>query len=168
MKKLLLILGLMVPVLATSATFGNRASKNRIGSFIADCRHYEGAEVVHLGTFATKIGKGVLKIASIDDPEAREMLKMIKDVKSLYVLNYEDCSNSIKAKVNRRLDKMLEGSEMLMEAKDGDDKMKIYGIVDGNGEKVSDFILHTPSECAVICILGSISAEAITKIALDD
>jgi hypothetical protein len=63
---------------------------------------------------------------------------------------------------------MLEGSEMLIEAKDGDDKMKIYGIVDGNGEKVSDFILHTPSECAVICILGSISAEAITKIALDD
>ena len=45
MKKLLLILGLMVPMLTTAATFGNRASKNRIGSFIADCRHYEGAEV---------------------------------------------------------------------------------------------------------------------------
>ena len=63
---------------------------------------------------------------------------------------------------------MLEGSQMLMEAKDGDDKMRIYGIVDEDGEKVSDFILHTPSECAVICILGSISTEAIAKIALDD
>ncbi len=168
MKKLLLILVLMVPMLASAATFGNRVSKNRIGSFIADCRRYEGAEVVHLGTFATKIGKGVLKIASIDDPEAREMLKMIRDVKSLYVLNYEDCSNSVKVKVNNRLEKMLEGSEMLLEAKDGDDKMRIYGIVDEDGEKVSDFILHTPSDCAVICILGSISTEAIAKIALDD
>ena len=158
----------MVPMLAAAATFGNRASKNRIGSFIADCRRYEGAEVVHLGTFATKIGKGVLKIASIDDPEAREMLKMIRDVKSLYVLNYEDCSNSVKVKVNNRLEKMLEGSDMLMESKDGDDKIKIYGIVDENGEKISDFILHTPSECAVICILGSISTEAIAKIVLDD
>ena len=83
MKKLLLILGLMVPMLATAATFGNRASKNRIGSFIADCRHYEGAEVVHLGSFATSLGKGILKIVSIDDPDAREMLKMIKDVRSL-------------------------------------------------------------------------------------
>ena len=168
MKKLLLILGLMVPMLAAAATFGNRASKNRIGSFIADCRHYEGAEVVHLGSFATSLGKGILKIVSIDDPEAREMLKMIKDVRSLYVLSYEDCTNSVKAKVNSRLEKMLEGSQMLMEAKDGEDKMRIYGIVDEDGEKVSDFILHTPSECAVICILGSISTEAIAKIALDD
>ena len=168
MKKLLLILGLMVPMLAAAATFGNRASKNRIRSFIADCRHYEGAEVVHLGSFATSLGKGILKIVSIDDPETREMLKMIKDVRSLYVLSYEDCSNSVKAKVNSRLEKMLEGSQMLMEAKDGEDKMRIYGIVDEDGEKVSDFILHTPSECAVICILGSISTEAIAKIALDD
>ena len=168
MKKLLLILGLMVPMLATAATFGNRASKNRIGSFIADCRHYEGAEVVHLGSFATSLGKGILKIVSIDDPEAREMLKMIKDVRSLYVLSYEDSSKSVQAKVNSRLEKILEGSQMLMEAKDGDDKMRIYGIVDEDGEKVSDFILHTPSECAVICILGSISTEAIAKIALDD
>ena len=158
----------MVPMLAAAATFGNRASKNRIRSFIADCRHYEGAEVVHLGSFATSLGKGILKIVSIDDPETREMLKMIKDVRSLYVLSYEDCSNSVKAKVNSRLEKMLEGSQMLMEAKDGEDKMRIYGIVDEDGEKVSDFILHTPSECAVICILGSISTEAIAKIALDD
>ena len=168
MKKLLLILGLMVPMLAAAATFGNRASKNRIGSFIADCRHYEGAEVVHLGSFATSLGKGILKIVSIDDPEAREMLKMIKDVRSLYVLSYENCSKSVHAKVNSRLEKMLEGSQMLMEAKDGDDKMRIYGIVDEDGEKVSDFILHTPSECAVICILGSISTEAVAKLALND
>ena len=168
MKKLLLILGFMVPVLAVAATFGNRASKNRIGSFIADCRHYEGAEVVHLGSFATSLGKGILKIVSIDDPDAREMLKMIKDVRSLYVLSYEDCSNSVKVKVNSRLEKMLEGSEMLLEAKDGEDKVKIYGVVSENGEEVRDFILHTPSECAVICILGSISTEAVAKLALND
>jgi hypothetical protein len=58
--------------------------------------------------------------------------------------------------------------EMLLEAKDGDDNMKIYGVVDEDGGKVSDFILHTPSDCAVICILGSISTEAIAKLALDD
>ncbi len=155
-------------MLATAATFGNKASKNKIGSFIADCRHYEGAEVVHLGTFATSLGKGILKIVSIDDPDAREVLKMIKDVRSLYVLSYEDCSNGVKEKVNSRLEKLLEGSQMLLEAKDGDDKMKIYGVVDEKGEKVSDFILHTPSECAVICILGSISTETIAKLALDE
>lgn len=168
MKKILLILSLMVPMLVTGATSGNRASKNRIGSFIADCRHYEGAEVVHLGTFATSLGKGILKIASIDDPDARELIKMIKGVKSLYVLSYDDCSNDVKAKVNSRLEKMLEGFEMLLEAKDGEDKVKIYGVVSENGKKVSDFILHTPSECAVICILGAISTEAIAKLALND
>lgn len=168
MKKLFLMLGIMMPMLATASTLGNRANKNNVGDFIRDCRNYEGAEVVHLGTFATKIGMGVLKIVSIDDPEAREMLKMLKDVKSLYIFNYEDCSNSVKAKVNSRLEKMLDGSQMLLEAKDGEDKMKIYGVVDEKGEKVRDFILHTPSECAVICIMGSISTEAIAKLAIDD
>ena len=47
---------------------------------------------------ATSLGKGILKIVSIDDPEAREILKMIKDVRSLYVLSYEDCSKSVQAK----------------------------------------------------------------------
>lgn len=168
MKKLFLILGLMVPMLASAATFGNRANDKRIGNFIADCRSYEGAEVVHLGSFATSIGKGVLKIASIDDPEANEVLELIKDVRSLYVFNYEDCSKSVKEKVNGRLQKMLAGSQMLLEAKDGEDKVVIYGIVDEEGGKVSDFILHTPSECAVICILGSISADALAKLALDE
>lgn len=59
---------------------------------------------------ATSLGKGILKIVSIDDPEAREILKMIKDVRSLYVLSYEDCSKSVQAKVSSRLEKMLEGN----------------------------------------------------------
>lgn len=168
MKKLLFILGLMVPMLASAATFGNRANKERIGNFISDCRNYEGAEVVHLGSFAINIGKGVLKIASIDDPEAREVLGLIKDVKSLYVFNYEDCKKSVKEKVNNRLKEMLAGSEVLLEAKEGEDKVIIYGVVDEKGGKVSDFILHTPSECAVICILGSISTDTLAKLALND
>lgn len=168
MKKLFLIFGLMVPMLASAATFGNRANDKRIGNFIADCRSYEGAEVVHLGSFATSIGKGVLKIASIDDPEANEVLELIKDVRSLYVFNYEDCSKSVKEKVNGRLQKMLVGSQVLLEAKDGEDKVVIYGIVDEEEGKIKDFILHTPSECAVICILGSISADALAKLALDE
>lgn len=168
MKKLFLILGLMVPMLASAATFGNRANDKRIGNFIADCRDYEGAEVVHLGSFATSIGKGILKVASIDDPDAREALGLIKDIKSLYVFNYEDCSKGVKEKVNSRLERMLEGSQVLLEAKDGEDNVIIYGVVDEKEGKIKDFILHTPSECAVICILGSISADSLAKLALNE
>lgn len=168
MKKLFLILGMMVPMLASAATFGNRANDKRIGNFIADCRDYEGAEVVHLGSFATSIGKGILKVASIDDPDAREALGLIKDIKSLYVFNYEDCSKGVKEKVNSRLERMLEGSQVLLEAKDGEDNVIIYGVVDEKEGKIKDFILHTPSECAVICILGSISADALAKLALNE
>ena len=168
MKKLFLILGLMVPMLASAATFGNRENDKRIGNFIADCRDYEWAEVVHLGSFATSIGKGILKVASIDDPDAREALGLIKDIKSLYVFNYEDCSKGVKEKVNSRLERMLEGSQVLLEAKDGEDNVIIYGVVDEKEGKIKDFILHTPSECAVICILGSISADALAKLALDE
>lgn len=168
MKKLFLILGLVVPMLASAATFGNKASKDRIGNFIAECRQYEGAEVVHLGTFATSIGKGILQIASVDDPEALQVLRLIKDVRGLYVFSYEDCSNSTKAKVNSRLEKMFDGSEMLLEAKDGSESVKIYGVTDAKGETVRDLVLHTPSECAVIFILGEISTEALAKLALDE
>ena len=91
-----------------------------------------------------------------------------RNVRLRYVFNYEDCSKSVKEKVNSRLERMLEGSQVLLEAKDGEDKVIIYGVVGENEGKIKDFILHTPSECAVICILGSISADALAKLALNE
>ncbi len=168
MKKLFLILGILVSFAAVGAAAEKSADKDNIGKFISECRNYEGTEVVHLGSFATSAVKGFLKITSIDDPDAREAMKLMKGVRSLYVFRYEDCSKSNKSRIDKRLAELLKGSEMLMEASDGDEKVRMYGVIEGNGKTLKDFILHVPSDNAVICIMGSISTEVLTKMALND
>ncbi len=46
--------------------------------------------------------------------------------------------------------------------------MRIYGVVDESADSVKDFVLYTPSDCALICIFGSISMDAVAKIASND
>ena len=124
--------------------------------------------MVELGRAATAALKGAIRLATINDPDGREVLKLMKGIRSITVLNYEDCSQSDRDKISRKLERALSGSEVLIEASDGGEKMRIYGLVDEKTDKVRDFVMYTPSDCALICIFGSISMDAIAKIASND
>ena len=55
-----------------------------------------------------------------------------------------------------------------MEVKDESDTMQMYGIIDEDGESVRDFVLYTPADCALICIFGKVSMDAVAKIIKDN
>ena len=42
--------------------------------------------------------------------------------------------------------------------------MKIYGVFDEQSGTVQDFVLYAPSDCALICLFGSISMDAIAQL----
>ena len=84
------------------------------------------------------------------------------------VLDYEDCSTAVRERISARLDRALVGSELLMEAKGDDSAMQIFGVVDDKTGTVRDFVLHAPDDCTLICIFGSISMDAVSKVLADD
>ena len=55
-----------------------------------------------------------------------------------------------------------------MEAKDDDASMRIFGVVDEKTGTVRDFVLHSPDGGTLICIFGSISMDAVSKVLADD
>ena len=109
-----------------------------------------------------------LRVAASDDPDVRAALKLITGIKRISVLNYENCEPAIQDKISRKLDRMLDGSDLLMETRDGDDLMQIYGVVDENNGTVRDFVLHNPTESSLICIFGSIPIEKLARVIADN
>ena len=168
MKRFLLIISILLSCQAFAGTPGRTTTKTGIASTITECKNIKGVELVKLGRASTAALKGAIRLATISDSEAREALKMMKGIRSITVLNYEDCSQSDRDKISRKLERALSGSEVLIEASDGGEKMRIYGLVDKKTDKVRDFVMYTPSDCTLICIFGSISMDAIAKIASND
>lgn len=167
MKKILLLAAILLPLFAP-ATAGGSVPKSKITSFIYDCQRYEGVEVVQLGGLAAMALRASLRVAASDDPDVRAALKLITGIKRISVLNYENCEPAIQDKISRKLDRMLDGSDLLMETRDGDDLMQIYGVVDENNGTVRDFVLHNPTESSLICIFGSIPIEKLARVIADN
>lgn len=168
MKRILLVIAVLIPGLLLAGNHRKDVSRTRIASVISECRSVEGVEFVHLGRFAVSALKGVARVGAIDDPDLQEALKIGKGIRGISVLSYEDCSESDRRRISRKLDHALAGSEMLMEAGDSGERVRFYGVVDEQADRVRDFVLYAPSDCALICLFGSISMEDVAKLASND
>ena len=166
MKRFLLITCILL--LPLSGWAGKNVPKTQLAAFISEYRTCEGVELVQLGAFATAAIRATVRLAASNDDDARQAIALMKGVRRLTVLDYEDAPAGVKEKMNHRLDRILNGSELLMEAKDGEDVMKMYGVLDKKGENVSDFVLYTPGDCALICIFGKVSMKAVAEIMKDN
>lgn len=168
MRRLVLIISILLCVQVWAANPGKTVSKAQISTVISECRSYEGAELVRLGRFKTAALKGVIRLAAAKDPDARKALSLMKGIRGISVLNFEDCSSTDKNRIAEKLERALLGGEMLMEASDGGDKVQIYGVADEKADILRDFVLYAPSDCSLICIFGSISMDTIAAISSDD
>jgi len=168
MKRILLFIILILPVAAFAGTPQKTVPRADVSALISECRHYEGADVVSLGPVATTAMKGLIRIATIGDPDAQKVMSVMTGIHGISVFNFEDCCAKDKARIIKKLEKVLSGSDMLMEASDGGEKMRIYGVVNEDADQVKDFVLYAPSDCSLICLFGSISMDVIAKLAAND
>lgn len=164
-KTITILIVLLLPLMGWA---GKNVKKGQLASFISEYRHVEGVECVRLGSFATAAIKSAIRISASNDPDSRQAMKAISGVKRLTVFDYEDCSQAAKERINWKLHRILRGSELLMEVKDGSDSMRMYGVLEEDGQTVRDFVLYTPDSCALICIFGKISMDALAQIAEDN
>lgn len=161
MKKYLLILTLLIPLAAFAAEPAKSVSRTEITSIISEFRHYDGVEVVKLGRLATGALKSVIRTAGIGDPDTRQALSMIEGLKGLTILEYEDAPKDIRYRIDRRVERALQKCELLMEAKEGDSRMQMFGSVDDKSGVVRDFVIYAPESGALICLFGKMSMEAL-------
>ena len=154
----------LLPLAASAARPSRTVSKTELASIVSEFRGYDGVEVVRLNRLTTGVVKGFIRMAAKSDPDAREAFGLMRGLKRLTVLEYDEAAPEIRNRINTRIAQALDGSELLMEAKDGDSALQIFGIVDDANGLVRDFVVHAPNDCALICLFGSMSMDSLTKL----
>lgn len=157
---------LLASVFCHARTDGDGVSLDKLTSVISEFSRREGFDVVKVGRIGTAALRSLVKIGMTgeDDTESKAAMEIFKGVKKIAIVDFGDCSGSDKEAFKRKVEKILKDDCLIMEAKDGSDLMRIYGVVDDQTDKLKNFVLYTPSDNALICIFGSISLNKVTSL----
>ena len=154
MKKLLITLTILLA--GTLAWAGNPAAK--VQTLVNEFRHNEGFDGITLGPLGLSLVKTLALSDSDMDAEDREVLKAFTHIRRLSILDFEDARPDVKERFVSRVKKILEGMELILEAKHDGSRLSIYGI--DNGKEIKDCILFDPSG-TLICVRGSVTVEKL-------
>ena len=155
MKRILITL-CMALCLVGEAWAGNPGGKLR--SLVSSFKGTEGFDVVDLGGPALLLLKTVAR-AEADDPEDRAAMDLFRNLRRLTVIDFSEAAPEKKEKFLRKLDRILDGEEILMEAKDGGEKVAIYGLSSKDGSQIKDIIIR--ADDALISVRGSIRTDQV-------
>ena len=157
MKKTLIIIAVALGTVCCS--WAGKPSK--VTDLARQYGRKDGFEVVSMGRVLIS-ALGVA--ASMDkdlDREDRAALNAFKGINKLTVVDFEDASESDKNAFRGKLESILGNMELILEAKDSGEVVKIYGHDDGKNLK--DIVIYCPDE-ALISINGSIAMENIGRL----
>lgn len=171
MKRIIIAILLVFTTLAGFAKNGDGSvPSEKLMSLISEYNGRDGFEVIKIGSFGTSMLKAALKIGASKDEEEdlKQALKLMKGIKKMAIVDYEDASDKVRDAFNSRLERLLGSAELLMEMKDGDDGMKIYGIMDSECTQIRNFVMHAPGDGALICLFGTMQVDEIMEFAAEN
>ena len=163
MKRIILMVFLVAAAVGVSAGEKRNLATDAVLQLVMDHRGKPGFETISVG----KMGLGLVSLvlrAEADDPEEKAVLDMIKGVNRFVVVNYKDASQTARATFAAKLNGLFGKTEKIIEVKDGEDEVNIYGTSVNGGESIDDIMIYIPSDCVLIWVLGSISADRIADI----
>ena len=72
--------------------------RERITSLINEFRGYDGFEVVRMNSLGTSAIKALVRMSALSDgdKDSRALLDMLKGIKKIAVVDYEDCERNVK------------------------------------------------------------------------
>ena len=158
MKKILITL-VMLLSLGTVALAGepNRQLRN----LVSDYRGTQGFDVVDVGGLGLSLLKAAARTAA-DSPEDREALRLFNGLKRLTIVDFSEAEPEVKDKFLRKVNRILRSGEMLLEAKDGGETVRIYGTSSDDGNLLEDVALLAGE--ALIFVRGSIRADQVAAL----
>ena len=146
---LITIVGLIAPTQASAIDHGRRVTM-----LMKEYSSNTDFQLINLGRIGLSIVKAAMRQSA--DKDTRELLDLMRDVKQVSIASYEDCEASVKRDFESRLSKVLKKEFLLVEAKDGNDKVQIFAVPTDDGGDIKNLIINAPGSGALICVSGLI------------
>ena len=157
MKKLILTIIVLFVSIMTWA-----GSPAKVLTLMNEYKHHEGFDSVTIGPLGLSLMKSIVLSDKDLDDEDRKALQAFKQIRRLSVLDFGDAEAQLKARFVSKVSQVLNGMELLLEAKDSSSRLSIYGVDDGG--TVRDCVLFDP-EGTLICVKGKIDMESLMQMA---
>ena len=154
MKKILIVICMALSL--TTAWAGKQSGQLR--SLVTSYKGIEGFEIVDMGGVALSLLRAAAKTQA-ETAEDRAALELFNGLKRLTVVDFSEAAPNRKESFLRKARRILQESELLMEAKDGGETILIYGTSADGGDRLEDIVIL--AEDALISVLGSIRADQI-------
>ena len=146
----------MLLSLGTAALAGQQDSQLR--NLVSSYKGTEGFEIVDIGSIGLSLLKAAAKTAA-ETEEDREALKLFDGLKRLTIVDFSDATAELRDKFLRKVNRILKSGEMLMEAKDGGETVRIFGTSSDDGAFLEDVALL--ADDALIFVRGTIRMDQI-------
>lgn len=174
MKKFVIAFILLAAPLVLAAGEKERTvPRQRLLNVIKEYRGDKGFEVVNIGGLGLSALKTAARVSmaseAADDPDSAAEIDVMNDVmrgiRRIAVVDCEDAGPAVRRRFNDKVFSILDGCEVLMEAKEEGESVYIYGMMDEDGTTVRDFVVFSPDEGALVCLFGRISFEKAMQLA---
>ena len=133
-----------------------------IQNLISQYRTREDVDVISVGPMGMSLIRMVAGASSGLDRDVLDLLSIARGIKRITIVDFED--SAVRDHLAGKIERELEGMELIMEAKDDGEHLRIYGHDDG--ETIRDFILYT-SDGTLILTRGKVDTEKIIALIND-
>lgn len=123
----------------------------------------EDFEVIKLGSFALSLFRAAAR-AEVEDEDDMIALSVLEGLKRMYVTDYSDTPTHVKKSFEKELGEILEKNELLMEAAEDGEVVRIYCSQTLDQKIIKQMIIHIPSEGGLICLEGNLSIDAVAEL----
>ena len=163
MKKIIFVtLSLLTASFVSIAANRNTDTKNILNA-ISDYKDVSGVEVISVGKLGLGLAKGVANL-SAESKEDKAILALLNGINKLVVVSYEDAAAAKQQELNSKLSMLLKDAEKILEFKNEEEAVNIYGTSANGGKSIENLMIFIPEEYTLICAIGSIKAEKIADL----
>ena len=148
----------MVLSLGTAAQAGHKTQNHQLRNLVSYYKGTEGFEVVELGGVALSLMKAAARSAA-ETEEDRQAMNVFRGIKRLTVVDFSESSDHDRETFLRKVNKILAHDEMLMEAKDSGETVRIYGSSTKDENLLEDIVILANE--ALIFVRGSIRIDQV-------
>lgn len=160
MKRIIFVL-LMLPV-AIACNAGTK-TVDSLTSIVNEYSAESGCEVVSVGKLGINIARFFVNL-SAETKEDKDVLSGFDGINKILVVDYEEMEFSKRQILNSRLAGVLDTAEKIIEVKDEEDTLLVYGTSGKGGETLEDIIIYVPEDYALICFWGSIDFDRLADL----
>lgn len=160
MKRIIFVL------LMLSVTIAGNAGTKTVDSLTSIVNEYSaepGCEVVSVGKLGINIARFFVNL-SAETKEDKDVVALFDKLNKLLVVDYEGMEVSKRQQFNSKLTDLFAGVEKIIEVKDEEDVVNIYGTLGNGGETLEDVIIYLPEDYALICFIGSIDFDKLSDL----